>query len=704
MPTLIAALLATAAGCDPPPNREVRLASRVLVGGFDPAFEAALQSSAPGKVHGVLRFRTPLTAEQHRALRDSGVVLLGYLGDDSYFAAVPTGSVLGEGSLATLGGADLLTAQDKIDARLRGPPPWWIRRGPDRIAVVIELFGDVDSDHAVAPLLGVAPGAVRLGPVTWSLEVSPTDLPSIARLDEVKRIHPGRIPPLPLTDVQRAAMRTDVAQDPNFAPPRPTYRVDGSPIRVAICDDGISVVHRDFKDITTTGSLGAVRVAPKQAYGNDHGTHVASIVAGSGHGSAANKLAAFARRGHAPYAWLGDFSRFGSDLQATYEALVDGKMQLSNHSYVQSEDAPIAYDTVAAELDAIVRGGVKYGGFKIPARPQVWAAGNNGVKAQYSDISAAAGYFSVFASAKNTIAVGSVNAPYDDLSGFSSLGPTLDGRIKPDLVAPGWRPSTGIKSAIAGYVNGYSGAEGTSFAAPAVAGTVVLVMHQLQMNGVDPDALLPSTYKAFLVHAAKDLSHTTPRQGAPIFTNPDIKEQPTFHPGPDFATGWGRVDAEATRALAAHRVQWLEDGLELAGAAATYCIAVPSNTGELKVTLVWDDLPAVTGVPQTTSKLVNDLDLTVKGPGPSGKTVLPWTVEPPPIVETIGKGIEESFTAADVKPAERGVDRRNNVEMVVESAPSQGTWKAVVTAYRLPMGTAQRYSLVASHALSRECP
>ena len=63
--------------------------------------------------------------------------------------------------------------------------------------------------------------------------------------------------------------------------------------------------------------------------------------------------------------------------------------------------------------------------------------------------------------AKNTLVVGSVNS-YGGVSDFSSLGPTDDGRIKPDLAAPGesvYSPS---------YLFGYSSPSGTSMAAPRV--------------------------------------------------------------------------------------------------------------------------------------------------------------------------------------------------------------------------------------------
>ena len=75
--------------------------------------------------------------------------------------------------------------------------------------------------------------------------------------------------------------------------------------------------------------------------------------------------------------------------------------------------------------------------------------------------------------AKNVITVGSVDYEQDPnvLTSFSSCGPTDDGRIKPDIVAPG----ISVFSSIASGENAYAYYSGTSMSAAVVTGGVTLL-------------------------------------------------------------------------------------------------------------------------------------------------------------------------------------------------------------------------------------
>ena len=73
--------------------------------------------------------------------------------------------------------------------------------------------------------------------------------------------------------------------------------------------------------------------------------------------------------------------------------------------------------------------------------------------------------------AAGTIAVGAVDWN-GRLTGFSSTGPTWDGRVKPDLVAMG----SGVAHAVAGTRNRYGRGGGTSYSTPLIAGCAAIVL------------------------------------------------------------------------------------------------------------------------------------------------------------------------------------------------------------------------------------
>ncbi len=93
------------------------------------------------------------------------------------------------------------------------------------------------------------------------------------------------------------------------------------------------------------------------------------------------------------------------------------------------------------------------------------AMGNTGFNRHPGDkMIAPADGFSVFS-------IGATNRD-STLSGFSSIGPTFDGRIKPDFVTFG----SSVIFAGSGNDTGYAAGAGTSFSAPAVAGLCALLI------------------------------------------------------------------------------------------------------------------------------------------------------------------------------------------------------------------------------------
>lgn len=132
------------------------------------------------------------------------------------------------------------------------------------------------------------------------------------------------------------------------------------------------------------------------------------------------------------------------------------------------------------------------------------------------------------ASAKNVIAVGAYDPSNGQLGDFSGRGPTLDGegRIKPDITAPGvgivapknlardscWRPDC--------CVNFYTPEDGTSSAAPHVAGTVALMFE------ANPNLTFADVFTNLTSTARRPDPDPTPNK-------------------PNNDWGYGKVDAEA---------------------------------------------------------------------------------------------------------------------------------------------------------------
>ncbi|MDZ4721472.1 MAG: S8 family serine peptidase, partial [Roseiflexaceae bacterium] len=170
----------------------------------------------------------------------------------------------------------------------------------------------------------------------------------------------------------------------------------------------------------------------------------------------------------------------------------------------------------------------------------------------------AAGIFPVFAAGNVTATqpavCGSVGSPADDplavavgavdtdgaIASFSLRGPAYNGQVKPDLAAPGTYRSgqSGIYSAYAGSSSAYRSLQGTSMAAPHVAGVIALIWAANPALIGDFDA----TY-AILTGTAQPI--------------PDMRcdAQPIT---PNNVYGYGRLDAFAAVTRARVSIPWLQ--------------------------------------------------------------------------------------------------------------------------------------------------
>lgn len=192
------------------------------------------------------------------------------------------------------------------------------------------------------------------------------------------------------------------------------------------------------------------------------------------------------------------------------------------------------------------------------------------------------------------------------LAMFSSRGPTDDGRIKPDLVAPG----TNILSTRSlhpksvdlwgRYDDYYVWSGGTSMSTPLVAGAAALVCEVLQKKFQiqNPSATL---VKAILMATSQDLFPGQYGSGGPG------QEQLTKRP--NFDQGFGRVDVSKVLELSSERL--IDDKKGVAtGESQEFDIELKQEQ-KLNILVIWNDAPANENVAKT---LVNDLTLEVTGP------------------------------------------------------------------------------------------
>ena len=231
----------------------------------------------------------------------------------------------------------------------------------------------------------------------------------------------------------------------------------GEGVTVCIIDTGIDSDHPDFagrigltKDFSGKGSV---------EDGNGHGTHVASTVAGTG--AASNgKYVGVAPASSLIVAKVLSDSGGGrmSDVMAGVEWAVQNGADVLNLS-LGSDGNSDGRDALSTMCNAAVDAG----------KVVVVAAGNAGPGANTVGSPGAA---------EKPITVGA-STDADGMANFSSRGPTADGRVKPDISAPGTKiiaaRATGTSMGQAVDDN-YTSAQGTSMATPHVAGLCALIL------------------------------------------------------------------------------------------------------------------------------------------------------------------------------------------------------------------------------------
>jgi subtilisin family serine protease len=277
----------------------------------------------------------------------------------------------------------------------------------------------------------------------------------------------------------------------------PTLATAGEGMKIGIIDDGVDQAHPFFNPAGfayppgfpkgdrayTTPKVIVARAFPAPSstwrYGklpfdpqlSDHATHVAGIAAGDN-----NTLATPGKTrlsGVAPKAWIGNYkvltvptAQFGLDgnspeIAAGIEAAVRDGMNVLNLSLGEPEVAP-SRDVVVRAIENAAAAGVV----------TAVAAGNmfdTEGRGSIGSPATAPDAISVAASSTNR------DGPPDVIAYFSSSGPTpLSLELKPDVTAPG----QGILSSVPPREGTWTLLDGTSMAAPHVAGAAALLLER----------------------------------------------------------------------------------------------------------------------------------------------------------------------------------------------------------------------------------
>lgn len=581
--------------------------------------DCLLQTTNPRQPF-VLRLREALSREFANALSNAGASFVGYVGpnghiiraDDAASLTSIKGLITGDARVA---GTYLMAENDRQGKQVHD----LLASGVDFDSEFhVRFWGDVSRESALLELgeWGIEVTYAGYEDNPWvEIQAKRTDIVKLAANVDVEWIGVKH---------ENVTHNADSVALANATPaqigPGTSYNLDGDGMIVGVWDGGtVRATHDGFQSANNSSILGAgnarVLNLDTTSIGN-HPTHVTGTIISDGTGNSSG-------RGFAPEAYVvaHDWNSVGSErLLARH----DYRIVADNHSYGSGGGGNGGYNGTAQSTDIDIRD-VLLNTCK--------SAGNDGSGSNTCGDDTCM---------KNALVIAAVGDT-GNIAGFSSRGPTDDGRLVPHFAANG----TGLTSSYATNDSAWNSISGTSMSSPSVCGGVTLLT-QLWQREMNNRFFAPDVVRGILATTADD----------------------KYNQGPDYRYGFGVIDIKRAADLIlsnkANAGKNIIRGSIRQGDVIEYDMVVSSSASPLKVVCSWLDIWASTGASVT---LVNNIDIELVEP--NGTTLhFPWSGS-----ASNGQTYQWTRTAAN---------NRDNILLAEVDSPTTGTWKVRIKGTSIP--------------------